>query len=61
MSGLYRCYVYWQFESQDVLIPWPKSHCMSTASEGTKHSGVSDSNEKRDDDAAQKNQSSSKR
>ncbi|EGI65713.1 PREDICTED: uncharacterized protein LOC105145870 [Acromyrmex echinatior] len=50
-----------KFESQDVLIPWPKSHCMSTASEGTKHSGVSDSNEKRDDDAAQKNQSSSKR
>ncbi|KAG5326308.1 TRM9B methyltransferase, partial [Pseudoatta argentina] len=50
-----------KFESQDVLIPWPKSHCMSTASEGTKHSGVSDSSEKRDDDTAQKNQSSSKR
>ncbi|KYM97920.1 PREDICTED: uncharacterized protein LOC108778044 [Cyphomyrmex costatus] len=50
-----------KFESQDVLIPWPKSHCMSTASEGTKHSGVSDSNEKRDDDATQKYQSFSKR
>ncbi|XP_071644323.1 uncharacterized protein Fid [Temnothorax longispinosus] len=50
-----------KFESQDVLIPWPKSHCMSTASDGTKHSGVSDGNEKRDDDAAQKYPSFSKR
>lgn len=50
-----------KFESQDVLIPWPKSHCMSAASDGIKHSGVLDSNEKRDDDAAQKNPSFSKR
>ncbi|XP_011694834.1 PREDICTED: uncharacterized protein LOC105454139 [Wasmannia auropunctata] len=50
-----------KFESQDVLIPWPKSHCMSASSDGTKHSGASDGNEKRDDDAAQKHPSSSKR
>ncbi|XP_011869241.1 PREDICTED: uncharacterized protein LOC105562784 [Vollenhovia emeryi] len=50
-----------KFESQDVLIPWPKSHCTSAASDGTKHSGASDGNEKRDDDAAQKYPSFSKR
>ncbi|XP_029664488.1 uncharacterized protein LOC115236279 [Formica exsecta] len=50
-----------KFESQDVLIPWPKSYCMSAASDGTKHSGVSDGNEKRDDDTTQKYPSSSKR
>ncbi|XP_012541912.2 uncharacterized protein LOC105839860 [Monomorium pharaonis] len=50
-----------KFESQDVLIPWPKSHCMSAASDGTNHSSVSEGNEKRDDDAVQKNPSSSKR
>lgn len=50
-----------KFESQDVLIPWPKSYCTSSASDGTKHSGVSDGNEKRDDDTAQKYPSSSKR
>lgn len=53
--------MYSQFESQDVLIPWPKSHCMSAASDGTKHSSVSEGNEKRNDDVAQKNPSFSKR
>ncbi|XP_032684970.1 uncharacterized protein LOC116850597 [Odontomachus brunneus] len=50
-----------KFESQDVLVPWPKSYCMSAASDGTRHSSVSNNNEKRDDDAAQKYPSSSKR
>ncbi|XP_014483303.1 PREDICTED: uncharacterized protein LOC106748900 [Dinoponera quadriceps] len=50
-----------KFESQDVLVPWPKSYCMSAASDGTRHSSASNSNEKRDDDAAQKYPSSSKR
>ncbi|KAL6426269.1 hypothetical protein ACFW04_009056 [Cataglyphis niger] len=49
-----------KFESQDVLIPWPKSYCMSAASDETKHSSVSDGNEKRDD-ITQKYPSSSKR
>ncbi|XP_012224019.1 uro-adherence factor A [Linepithema humile] len=50
-----------KFESQDVLIPWPKSYCMSAASDGSKHSDVSDSNEKRDDSVTQKYPSSFKR
>lgn len=53
--------VYSQFESQDVLIPWPKSYCMSAASDGSKYSDVSDSNEKRDDSVTQKYPSSFKR
>lgn len=57
---LYYYNIYSQFESQDVLIPWPKSYCMSTA-DGTKHSSASDGNEKRDDDTAQKYSSFSKK
>ncbi|KAL0134912.1 hypothetical protein PUN28_001589 [Cardiocondyla obscurior] len=50
-----------KFESQDVLIPWPKSYCMSAASDGTKQSSESDGNEKREDDTAQKHPSFSKK
>ncbi|XP_020284752.1 uncharacterized protein LOC109855214 [Pseudomyrmex gracilis] len=50
-----------KFESQDVLIPWPKSYCMSGGSDGTKHSSASDGNEKRDENVTQKHTSSSKK
>ncbi|EZA60163.1 hypothetical protein X777_15100 [Ooceraea biroi] len=46
-----------KFESQDVLVPWPKSYCMSAAADGARDSDI---NEK-PDDTDQKHPSSSKR
>ncbi|KOC60878.1 Putative methyltransferase KIAA1456 [Habropoda laboriosa] len=50
-----------KFESQDVLIPWPKAYCMNTASNRSKRSRASHANDVHSNQNAQKYLSSSKR
>ncbi|CAK9831750.1 Probable tRNA methyltransferase 9B [Anthophora retusa] len=50
-----------KFESQDVLIPWPKAYCTNTASNRSKRSRASHASDVHSNQNAQKYLSSSKR
>lgn len=50
-----------KFESQDVLIPWPKAYCVNGARDGSKSSGAPNANDSYSNPTAPKHLSASKR